>query len=583
MTHFFISYNRADRLWAEWSAWELEETGFTTVLQAWDFRPGSNFVDEMDRASRESERTIAVLSPDYLTSDFTAPEWQDAFRRDPTGEEGLLLPIRVREAERTGLMASRVFIDLVGLDEDAARLALRAGVEHCRAKPLSQPSYPGGPALPPELRTVSTQPRFPVRRSAIWNVPHRRNPKFAGQEALLAELEAAFGAKADTASAQVVALYGLAGSGKTQLAIKYAHRHVANFDVVWWVRCQEPATLAGDYAGLASELGLPEAGVAEHMVAVAAVRRWLEHSVQRWLLVFDDADDPEQLVDYLPRIGAGHILITSQSPAWGGVARPVHVNGLPLDEAVSFLLQRRWLDEPAAPEERTAAETLAREFDGLPLALDQAAAFTEETGTSLTAYLRMFRSNHAALLAEGASPTGEYSATVLTTWELAFRRIEDEQGVADFLALCAFLAPEAIPRDVLTAHANLLPEPLARTLSNPIAESRAIGALRRYSLVHVVDDRTFGVYRLVQAVTRYRLPTTRQRSWARHGVHLLSAAFPKNPQNEQTWPEAARLVAHAVAVTDHASALGVRDEVAVQLVDVVRQYLEARAVHDRAR
>jgi hypothetical protein len=68
MKNFFISYNRADKAWAEWIAWQLEKAGFTTVIQAWDFRPGSNFVLEMQQAATEAERTVAVLSPDYLKS-----------------------------------------------------------------------------------------------------------------------------------------------------------------------------------------------------------------------------------------------------------------------------------------------------------------------------------------------------------------------------------------------------------------------------------------------------------------------------------------------------------------------------------
>jgi hypothetical protein len=95
MKDFFISYNKADRAWAEWIAWHLDEAGFTTVLQAWDFRPGSNFVVDMDRATVETERTIAVLSPDYPRASFTQPEWAVAFAKDPTGEKGLLLPVRV--------------------------------------------------------------------------------------------------------------------------------------------------------------------------------------------------------------------------------------------------------------------------------------------------------------------------------------------------------------------------------------------------------------------------------------------------------------------------------------------------------
>src|SRR5438067_176896 len=113
LTDFFISYNSADRAWAEWIAYQLEEAGYTTTIQAWDFRPGSNFVLDMQRAAAESERTISVLSPSYLEARFTQPEWAAAFARDPTGEQGLLLPIRVRECDLKGLWPQLVYIDVV--------------------------------------------------------------------------------------------------------------------------------------------------------------------------------------------------------------------------------------------------------------------------------------------------------------------------------------------------------------------------------------------------------------------------------------------------------------------------------------
>src|ERR1700693_2187259 len=110
---FFISYTSADRRWAEWIAWYLEEAGYSTILQAWDFHAGENFVLDMDTATRQSERTITVLSPDYFASRFTPSEWAAAFRRDPTGEQGILLPVRVRPCEVEGLLGPISSIDLV--------------------------------------------------------------------------------------------------------------------------------------------------------------------------------------------------------------------------------------------------------------------------------------------------------------------------------------------------------------------------------------------------------------------------------------------------------------------------------------
>src|SRR3954451_25281076 len=90
---FFVSFNQADRTWATWIAWELEEAGYSVWFQDWDFR--GNFVEHMDRAHRETERTLAVLSDDYIRSEFTLAEWSARFRQDPAARKGLLIPVKV--------------------------------------------------------------------------------------------------------------------------------------------------------------------------------------------------------------------------------------------------------------------------------------------------------------------------------------------------------------------------------------------------------------------------------------------------------------------------------------------------------
>jgi hypothetical protein len=140
---FFVSYNRADRQWAEWIAWQLETAGYTTIIQAWDFRPGGNFIIEMQRAAEQALRTVAVLSPDYLRALYTQPEWAAAIARDPTGEKRTLLPVRVRKCELQGLLSQVIYLDLVGLAEEVAREKLLAGAKQGRAKPATTPGFPG--------------------------------------------------------------------------------------------------------------------------------------------------------------------------------------------------------------------------------------------------------------------------------------------------------------------------------------------------------------------------------------------------------------------------------------------------------
>lgn len=155
MNDFFISYTSADRDWAQWIAWQLEEAGYTTLLQAWDFRPGANFVQEMYRVTAEADRTIVILSPDYIMAGVTHPEWVAAFAQDPAGMHERVLPIRVRDTSLQDLFPSIVYIDLVGLTEQEATEAILSGIRRERAKPAAPPAFPQ--AMPRAL----DQPRFP--------------------------------------------------------------------------------------------------------------------------------------------------------------------------------------------------------------------------------------------------------------------------------------------------------------------------------------------------------------------------------------------------------------------------------------
>jgi hypothetical protein len=146
--NFFVSYTSVDEGWAAWIAHALEEFGYTVVLQAWDFRPGSNFVIEMQRALQSSDRLIAVLSPDYLAARYPQPEWAAVFAADPEGAKRRLVPVMVRECRPDGLLSQVVQIRIHNLDMAAAKQKLLAGVKAGRAKPVGPPPYPGATAAP---------------------------------------------------------------------------------------------------------------------------------------------------------------------------------------------------------------------------------------------------------------------------------------------------------------------------------------------------------------------------------------------------------------------------------------------------
>jgi hypothetical protein len=336
---FFVSYTGADQAWAEWIAGQLEEAGYSTVLQAWDFRPGSDFLHLMQQATSTAQRTVAVLSAAYFGSKFGEAEWRAAFAKDPTGELGLLVPVRVRDGQPPGLLASRVYIDLVGLDESAAAARLRTGIQQGRARPPGRRPFPG--QKPPVGEC-----RYPGRLPEVFGVP-ARNPNFTGRGELLQALRRRMVETKAGAVVQASAVHGLGGVGKTQLAIEYAHRYAADYDLVWWVAAEQPLAIPGRLAALALRLGLPELRDQDAQLSVL----WDELGRrERWLLIYDNAEHPREVAPYRPPAGNGHMLVTSRNPAWRAMATPLPVAVLPRAEAVAFLRTRTSGDDRAAGE-----------------------------------------------------------------------------------------------------------------------------------------------------------------------------------------------------------------------------------------
>jgi 3-methyladenine DNA glycosylase/8-oxoguanine DNA glycosylase len=147
----------------------------------------------------------------------------------------------------------------------------------------------------------------------IWNISQHRNPNFTGRKGILKALRLALISGEPAAWKQAITSMG--GVGKTQLTVEYIYRHKADYRVIWWIRSEEPATMAADYASLAVDLNLPEKESTDQTEIVKAVKRWLEHNVS-WLLIFDNAQDPGEIRNYLPQGGAGHVIITSRNPYW---------------------------------------------------------------------------------------------------------------------------------------------------------------------------------------------------------------------------------------------------------------------------
>jgi tetratricopeptide (TPR) repeat protein len=559
---FFISYTSADRPWAEWIAWQLEAIGYTTRLQTWDFASGPEFVREMEQAVASAERTIAVLSPDYLSSSFGEREWRVAFAKDPSGERRLLVPVRVRECQPPGLLAPGVCIDLLATHEETAKARLLAGLHEKGARPSQSPRFPGsGPGSIAELS------RFPGDLPPIWSVPYSHHPSFTGRDELLAALHHSFARPRGAIYSQVLA--GLGGVGKTQLAAEYAYRHRAEYGLVWWVRAEHRTTLVGDYAALGTKAGLPPHP--DQDAALAAVRNWLEHERRRrWLLILDAVEGPQTLRELVPQSGDGHVLATSRDGAdWHGTADLVSVDVLRLADATDLLLVR------TGESDRAAAEELANVLGCLPLALEQAGALIAQTGViTVATYLDLFRRRSPDMLTRGQPRDGRHP--VATTWNLSLRELQRESPAAvELLNLAAFLAPEELPWQPLVDHVEVLPPVLASAAGDLLEFASVVAALRRYSLAKVAGEGLV-IHRLLQTVIYERLDQQSRRDWATVAVRVLERSFPSEPSEPSSWPECQRLLPHALHAVRNAGRLSVEPYCSAQLIDHAVEYLMAR-------
>ncbi|WP_131796271.1 FxSxx-COOH system tetratricopeptide repeat protein, partial [Candidatus Protofrankia datiscae] len=530
---FFVSYTGGDRAWAEWIAWVLEDADYRVVIQAWDFRAGAHFVEEVQQATARATRTVAVLSAAYLESAFTAPEWQEAWRADPSGQARKLLVFRIEQCPRPGLLAQVVMVDLFGIRKDVARRAVLAAAAGRRGKPATEPDFPGGPA---GTEVAVGAPVFPPDLPAMWNVPARL-ANFVGRESLLTQIHDRLAA---TGSVAVTVLEGMGGVGKTALAVEYIHRYADAFDRVGWVPAEQPELVGGYLAGLASMVGLSQD--AEPAAVVAA---WARRP--RSLLVFDNADDPETvktIKGLRPSPGAGRLLVTSRRRGFTALGATVTVPLLPRAEAMRILTDRFPALDP------TVADQICDLLGDLPLAVEQAAGYLDQTGTPPEEYAELLAKYLGDMLAEG-EVADRPGVTVAVLWELSVRRLRDECPAAvELLELWALCAPETIPLDLFGDPAGFDDGPLKNAAASRAVWAHTVGALVGYSLARRDQD-TVDVHRLVQATTRHRLPSDRQKAHTATLLRLFRANLPGDvARNPQVWPRWRALLPHVRTVLD---------------------------------
>ncbi|MFJ9565014.1 FxSxx-COOH system tetratricopeptide repeat protein [Streptomyces fuscichromogenes] len=417
-----------------------------------------------------------------------------------------------------------------------------------RGIPVPSADGQPGTGLPSPGRTVAdpvapqSRPAVPQRASVpvVWgNVPPN-NPNFTGREELLAQVHEQL-LTGDTSAVLPHTLHGMGGVGKSQIAIEYVYRHTAEYDVIWWIPSEQPTMILTALTELAHRLGLNVGAEANR--AVPAVREALRRGepYDRWLLVFDNAENVEAVRPYFPTGGTGKILITSRNQEWDRVARTLSVDVFTREESKALLRRR------ARDLSDTDADLLAQELGDLPLAIEQAAAWQAVTGMAVDEYLGLIREKIAELMLE-LVPSPDYPMSVAAAWDVSLRQLEQRNPAAlQLLQVCSFFAPEPISRSLFNNSRSTIAPEIDEALRHPIRLGRAIREINVYALARIEHRHdTIQLHRLVQAVLVNRM-SPQQQADMRHGAHLLLAdANPNSPGSRELWPRYQQLLPHIV-------------------------------------
>ncbi|MEW2118455.1 tetratricopeptide repeat protein [Streptomyces sp. NPDC005474] len=387
------------------------------------------------------------------------------------------------------------------------------------------------------------QGRLPWRKHPAYrgliNLPPQPGPnQFVGREQVLASLDKPL---EGPTGMMVQVVHGLGGIGKSTLAAYWAGAHSADYLPIWWVSADSPAALEAGLASLATALEPDLSDV--HSLDLEALQeravQWLATN-HGWLVILDDVNDPEDIHWLLARIrGGGRFLITSRrTTGWRGLATPILVDVLSQTEAVALLTSILNANPDAPPD---GTDELCSQLGGLPLAVEQAAAFIVETDITPRFYLDLLNSHPDMLWV----PPTDSSRTIARIWLVAQDQMADEPLTTTILQILAWYAPDAIPRTLLDG------------LAEPPALLRAVGRLVGFSMLTTGHNHTLNMHRLVQTVARTPDPEDPDRQ--RHidaariqATTQLANALPTHRNTPADWPTWRALLPHIEALAEHA-------------------------------
>jgi hypothetical protein len=396
-----------------------------------------------------------------------------------------------------------------------------------------------------------------------WNVPDR-SVMLAGHRQLLAAVHHTLRANEPALLCNAEAR---AGAGATTAILEFAHRHAYDYDIVWWIPAADPELVPIEMAALAEALGL--AGTTDDPeVATAQLLRTLQHR-DRYLLVFDNAENPRQLARFLPT-GHGHLVIISADPDWRAFATAHTVEPFTRAESIALLCTRR----PDLSVE--AAAQIATILKDLPLAVDPAAGLLADTGTSVELLLKLLSDRTV----DHRTRSGGNPNPIAAMWAVAFDHLAaDDPATLALLTLLAWLGPEPVPLRLITEHPHELPESLADTARNPTVLAERTTGLRRRGLVQITPD-SVALHRIPAALllarTDHEHPEDAAGGWVAAAVRLLRAAVPENPSDPTSWATWKQLLPLVLSATNPGRRLDDATADAGWLLHQAATYLDVR-------
>ncbi|GHO96633.1 hypothetical protein KSF_066810 [Reticulibacter mediterranei] len=501
---------------------QLQRDGLITTWYRGKSIAGTDWAKTLDQHLNTASIILLLVSSDFVNSDYCyGTEMQRAMERYDLGET-LIFPILLRPVD----WASAPFRKLRPLPSNGVSITIWRNRDAAFAN------------VAQEIRTALqnihylkvSAPAAPLPH--IWNIPYSPNPVFTGREEILTDLANALKVGQAAVPPQPLAISGLGGIGKTQVAVEYAYRHRQNYRAVFWVLADTSESLLSGYIAIASLLNLQEKDEQDRTLIVSAVQQWFTTHAD-WLLILDNADELAIVREFLPPAPSGHILLTTRAQAMGRLAIRIDVSTMDQDIGRLFLLRRAGLLahdallRVASPTDISVAGEITEELGGLPLALDQAGAYIEETGCSLADYQNLYHTRRAELLKRRGGLVNDYPESVATTWSLSFEKVKQRSPAAsELLYFCAFLHPDAIPEEFLTIGAEHLGSLLQRVARDSLALDEAFSALQAYSLIHRRPfDKILSIHRLVQAVLKDAMDKRIYRLWAKRAILAVSWTF----------------------------------------------------------